>query len=836
MHKDRKFVLLDTPGFDDTDRSDTDILREIANWLIISYENSVFLSGIIYMHRITDVRLGGSSLRNLRMFKKLLGEDPLPRVILVTTFWDLIPTLKDGELREQQLCQEHGFWKDMIARGSRIARSLQDRDSALSILELFLPFKSGVVLEIQRELVDQGRVLKETNAGAYLEQEIRDIERHVEQFKYEREVQGDRGHNIDPSGEASKIGNRRDLNASWNPDYGSLWLDDAANAPPKWDSEIYGSLEEGDLRLVELRAGERSLPIEVSLLVEKISDPPPYSALSYAVGNDQRQIKIKLRHKRRLYDVEVGENLHTALVHLRRANHDVTLWIDALSINQSDNTERAQQIRRMSEIFSKAANVCIWLGPATTGQVDCPVHELDLACSNDLAMKLAREVLDLRRLDMVVRDGARRADFFCLARLMASPWFTRRWCVQEVLMARRATVHCGEYVMPWVDFVDMAQLLSTKWSDIQVTIDRLTQQRVGHAHLIGALALVNTAALILRQTSTGEIVERLLTLESLLSILATFEVIVTHDAIYSIYNLARDLVGTERLRIDYALQPRELFTDVTEFIVLNSGSLNIICYPWAPVAPLPSWIPTIARLPYQRQRNGFQYYRQHGVTLVGAPGTSQRYRACGNTDARGHVTFIRRSKPVLSARGMVVGTVQEIGGQSLNGTIPSDWLRLCGWTDLQGHAAPEAFWQTIVADQGPAGGRAPGWYRRACETAVRESVTEHIDTDLLCSLSPSTHVKEYLQKVQDLIWSRALVGIKLNWNVGSSPAQTVCLCPRDTARDDLICVLYGCNVPVILRHQRDEFKMIGECFVHGIMDGEAISQMRSDGDRIFEIV
>lgn len=26
-------ILIDTPGFDDTDRSDTDVLREIATWL-----------------------------------------------------------------------------------------------------------------------------------------------------------------------------------------------------------------------------------------------------------------------------------------------------------------------------------------------------------------------------------------------------------------------------------------------------------------------------------------------------------------------------------------------------------------------------------------------------------------------------------------------------------------------------------------------------------------------------------------------------------------------------------------------------------------------------------
>lgn len=850
IHKDRKYVLFDTPGFDDTTRSDTEVLRLLASWLAMSYKKGVRLSGIIYMHRISDPRMSGSTLRNLRIFKKLLGEVSMSNVILVTSFWDTVD-LNLGKEREQELIQSHYFWGGLVAKGSRVARSSADPRSALAILETFSSYDYGVVLDIQRELVEEGLALYQTQAGACLDEELQKLQQRYEQELQKMQAQmkasiikadgGERNHEVlsgvsESKDEAEQAGNREDLKASWDTDYGSLWLNEEANKPLKWGFNIYGALKEGEFRLVELRAGERTATIEISLFVEKISNPPPYSALSYAVGQNQRQIEIKLREKRRLYDIEIGENLHTALVHLRRANHDVTLWIDAVSINQSDNQERAQQIKLMSDIFSNAANVCIWLGPAATGPTDIRSHELDLPYSNDLAMKLAKQVLDLKQLDAVVGDSDRRADFFCLTRLMASPWFTRRWCVQEVLMAKRATVHCGDYVMPWSDFVDMAQLLGTKWPEIQVTIDRLTQQKVGHAHLIGALALIDTSALILRQTSTGEIAERLLTIESLLTLLAMYEVTVSLDAVYSIYNLARDLAGTNKPRIDYGLQPRELFSDVTELIVRSSSSLNIICYPWAPLAPLPSWIPTVAKLPFKRRKNGFQYDRQHGAVLVDKPGTPQRYRACGDMSAKGHFQFIKEAKPVLRATGILGGRVKEFGGQSLNGTIPSDWLRLCDWTNVHAQNAPEAFWQTIVADQGPAATRAPKWYKRACETAVRESVTEHIDTDLLRNASTSTHVKEYLDKVQDLIWSRALAKVELSKDLVSLPSQTVCLCPRDTVVTDLVCILYGCNVPVILRPQNQHFKMIGECFLHGFMDGEAFSKMNSAPEVVFGII
>jgi hypothetical protein len=51
--------LIDTPGFDDTNRSDTEVLKEIARWLVASYKGKILLNGIIYLHRITDIRMQG---------------------------------------------------------------------------------------------------------------------------------------------------------------------------------------------------------------------------------------------------------------------------------------------------------------------------------------------------------------------------------------------------------------------------------------------------------------------------------------------------------------------------------------------------------------------------------------------------------------------------------------------------------------------------------------------------------------------------------------------------------------------------------------------------------
>lgn len=113
--------LVDTPGFDDTNRSDTEVLRELATWLADSYTAKINLSGIIYLHRISDVRMQGSAKKNLYMFKKLCGDNALKNVILGTTMWDKVSET-EGTARELELISTPDFWGWMVKQGSRVSR------------------------------------------------------------------------------------------------------------------------------------------------------------------------------------------------------------------------------------------------------------------------------------------------------------------------------------------------------------------------------------------------------------------------------------------------------------------------------------------------------------------------------------------------------------------------------------------------------------------------------------------------------------------------------------------------------------------------------------------
>ncbi|KFZ02161.1 hypothetical protein V500_00399 [Pseudogymnoascus sp. VKM F-4518 (FW-2643)] len=136
-------ILVDTPGFSDTNISDTEILRRIAAWMQDSYDDGFLLSGIIYLHNINDVRMEGPSLKNLRMMRKLCGANSLKNVVLATTMWEN---------------------KDMIDDGSTVARIMSETGGEARELVISLLKNKPLSTKLQEEL-RSGKTLVQTEAG-----------------------------------------------------------------------------------------------------------------------------------------------------------------------------------------------------------------------------------------------------------------------------------------------------------------------------------------------------------------------------------------------------------------------------------------------------------------------------------------------------------------------------------------------------------------------------------------------------------------------------------------------------------------------------------------------
>lgn len=153
-------------------RPDSEVLTEITEFLAAQYAAKIPLKGVIYLHRIQDNRMKGSARAHLDTFRSLCGEEALANVMLVTTFWNKVPNRERGEYlrREQELIDD--YWSPMQKKGSIIAKFDGSKEAAESLI-LQLAFSGrDVVLDIQRELVDDQKVISETTAGLGINEQL----------------------------------------------------------------------------------------------------------------------------------------------------------------------------------------------------------------------------------------------------------------------------------------------------------------------------------------------------------------------------------------------------------------------------------------------------------------------------------------------------------------------------------------------------------------------------------------------------------------------------------------------------------------------------------------
>ena len=129
------------------------------------------------------------------------------------------------------------------------------------------------------------------------------------------------------------------------------------------------SLDSRCIRLLHVRApepGNTSIHCEVS--VANLDTSPTYAALSYVWSQAIRDPSIPAQPI--IYCKGASfcttPNCYSAIWHLRQKFGSLTIWIDAICINQNDNNEKAHQVSMMGDIYSLAEKTYIWLGEGST--------------------------------------------------------------------------------------------------------------------------------------------------------------------------------------------------------------------------------------------------------------------------------------------------------------------------------------------------------------------------------------------------------------------------------------------------------------------------------------
>ncbi|KAK5039841.1 hypothetical protein LTS07_000336 [Exophiala sideris] len=208
----------------------------------------------------------------------------------------------------------------------------------------------------------------------------------------------------------------------------------------------YSPLPPDYVRLLKLECRKGSQEPRGELINHHIDRLPPYSALSYAWG-DQNPEQGDLGLFCDGQELSVTPNLHRALRRLVKSGESALYWIDQICINQCDKGERSTQVGMMGRIYERASRVVIWLGEAPSDlRTALSAIPAILSALQTVSGTVLITEANFRALKLPKRSSP---IWSTLGALFASKWFTRLWVLQEAVLAKEICTLYGDDVLNW---------------------------------------------------------------------------------------------------------------------------------------------------------------------------------------------------------------------------------------------------------------------------------------------------------------------------------------------------------------------------------------------------
>jgi hypothetical protein len=202
-----------------------------------------------------------------------------------------------------------------------------------------------------------------------------------------------------------------------------------------------------EIRLLNIQEAPHDESVHCTLEKATLIDPGSYHALSYCWGDLRNKKKITINDT----IVEVGHNLEAALRQLRSRGY-LRIWIDALCINQSDNEERALQIRNMRQIYSQAMYVITWLGDDPDNIANAVKYLLE----NERYIWFPGRRHTAVGFTFGARGGNTEEErewdtqrWRIFQNFFELPYWRRVWVIQEIASSRRVKILFGRIAMDW---------------------------------------------------------------------------------------------------------------------------------------------------------------------------------------------------------------------------------------------------------------------------------------------------------------------------------------------------------------------------------------------------
>jgi hypothetical protein len=225
------------------------------------------------------------------------------------------------------------------------------------------------------------------------------------------------------------------------------------------------------IRLLQLSPEEGRTNIRWSLKTFELRDAPAFRAISYTWGDSNVKIPSGLKQARSspkrvlshskdtetslrsprhsiLCDgrfLKVTSNLRNALCMLANATNlshasktPSYYWIDALCMDQSNISERNDQVARMAEIYSKAEDVVVWLGKEDeyTNDALITMRTISALAESEWPLVPYTSFYEPEGTQRAQRPNLTLHNWLGFIVLINRPWFKRAWvCTTSVLLS-----------------------------------------------------------------------------------------------------------------------------------------------------------------------------------------------------------------------------------------------------------------------------------------------------------------------------------------------------------------------------------------------------------------
>ncbi|KAI6290843.1 hypothetical protein MCOR34_010336 [Pyricularia oryzae] len=569
----------------------------------------------------------------------------------------------------------------------------------------------------------------------------------------------------------SRVGTRRARGDGW------VWASRLGTVLGALQALLYKPLSEeiGEIRLIVVNQGNSADPITCSFDTVSLTDTPTpsYDALSYTWGESEISRESIILDGTLLH---VRANLYVALQAIRNSTGPVVLWIDAISINQSDLDERARQVRLMRDVFAKARRVLAWVGPL---QDERDIHAMELMTR--IILEPATSTGEAAR-DVKSLDHLHEKSLSSLYHFLSRPYWGRMWIVQELAVAQKCWVLCGSTRRPFSDYISLpARLLPLmRLEDLE------TSGSVEASDLAGTLTFTQMIDAVCQFRDNDCEID----LRGALEFLPGHVCSDPRDKVYAILGLCGE-ASRAAIVPDYGetMTLVKLHRRVVEHCLDVEGNLTVLAGPRHFAAQddgLPSWCPRfddidqwLAKDPLDLRGPGLTHapslgfidHAESGPTRLVAGGYVVD-RIASLVDVYEPDITLGSPAPLLRLEEIISLTLQKVA----NSTQESN-------AELDGILLKEAVMSTL------------GW---------------------LLSSEENPPASEFFQDVASTRLRRNRIFVTELGLVGAGPVVF--------DKDDLVCVVYGMSLPVVLRpsaSRRDEYLFLGDCFVHGLFEGQS---------------